>query len=48
MTIAVVFTQVKEKQKGGILFGPLTGEFLQTAEETPQVYRQSIILIFFD
>lgn len=24
-------------QDGGMLFGPLTGEFLQTAEKTPQV-----------
>ena len=25
-------------QDGGMLFGPLTGEFLQTAEKTPQVF----------
>ena len=25
------------KRNGGMLFGPLTGEFLQVAEETPQV-----------
>lgn len=32
-----VTSSVSTIQDGGMLFGPLTGEFLQTAEKTPQV-----------
>lgn len=39
--------QVTELQKSGILFGPLTGEFLQTAEESPQVRQNFIFLVNF-
>lgn len=27
-------------QNGGVLYGPLTGEFLQTVEERPQVRQK--------
>ena len=39
-----VVYSVETIQDGGMLFGPLTGEFLQTAEEKPQVGFDSQIL----
>lgn len=32
-------TSVETLQDGGVLYGPLTGEFLQVAEQSPQVCK---------
>lgn len=39
-----VSTSMDTIQDGGIMFGPLTGEFLQVAETTPQVSEQLVFI----